>query len=140
MKLMDETEYLPNMLSEDDVFSFEEERNLFYKHDAIETEKETPEENEKILLQGYDIQLTFADKSIKVLHAFPFEDIKEGEIFAESDVVYIQYTSVTTGAQVSTKEAELATKQAEELAQQVIVPDEPVQGTEECYGDDILTW
>lgn len=168
VKLTEDTEFDVNLLAEKDVFAAEEERNLFYEAVANENSDDTAEEDAKLMTQGYDIQLTFADESVQVLHAFPFEDIESGEIYLEDEVAYIKYISVSTGETVSTKEAEVATKQAEEAAQEeeyvedytynndvswgnsssnngtssgsTVVPEAPTQGSEECLGDDALTW
>lgn len=59
------------------------------------------------------MQLTLKDGKTYVLHGFPFEDIKEGTVLLEDDIAYITYTSVSTKEKIDTKEAERATKEAE---------------------------
>ena len=105
IKLTDEDAYPENMLEEGDVFADQESRNLYYK--ALE-------KNEKVLEQGYDVQLTFEDDSTAELHAFPFGDIEKGDLCYADDVAYLTYTSIESKEQIDTKEAELAVKQAAE--------------------------
>ena len=60
----------------------------------------------------YTIQLTLADKTIVELHAFPFDDMEKGEIKIQDGVAYLTYEK--DGAEVSTLDAELATKAQKE--------------------------
>ena len=168
VKLTEDEDFDTNLLLDGDVFKADEERTLFYEMPVGDDMEEEVTDDEKLLTQGYDIQLTFADESVKVLHAFPFEDIAEGVIYLEDEVAFVKYESMTSGEEVSTKEAEIATKQAEEAAAQVEevyeedytyddnvswgdsssdnsgssldVPDAPAQDAEDCLGDDALTW
>ena len=124
IKLTDEDAYPENMLEEGDVFADQESRNLYYKalekneNEDVTEESETTEndgtEDEKVLEQGYDVQLTFEDDSTAELHAFPFGDIEKGELCYADDVAYLTYTSIESKEQIDTKEAELAGKQAAE--------------------------
>lgn len=116
VKLAENAEFSENMLDAEDVFSVKEERILFYEsveNEASDIQKESSE-NDKLLTQGYDVQLTFSDGSTKVLHSFPFEDIKEGEICFEDEVAFLKYTNISAKENVDTKNAELAVKNAEE--------------------------
>ncbi len=177
VKLSEDTEFPANMLAEEDVFAVEEERMLYVANTVEDEAEETIDADEKLLTQGYDIQLTFADESVKVLHGFPFEDIAEGEICLEDEVAFVKYVSVSTNENVSTKEAELAVKEQEEAAAaveeytyyeeddywyeddyssddswyeddytdnsgttDVVEPEAPAQDSENCLGDDALTW
>ena len=118
IKLTDEDAYPENMLEEGDVFADQESRNLYYKalekneNEDVTEESETTENDgtgdEKVLEQGYDVQLTFEDDSTAELHAFPFGDIEKGDLCYADDVAYLTYTSIES------KEAELAVKQAAE--------------------------
>ena len=122
--MTDEDAYPENMLEEGDVFADQESRNLYYKalekneNEDVTEESETTEndgtEDEKVLEQGYDVQLTFEDDSTAELHAFPFGDIEKGDICYADDVAYLTYTSIESKEQIDTKEAELAVKQAAE--------------------------
>ena len=124
IKLTDEEAYPENMLEEGDVFADQESRNLYYKapekneNEDVTEESETTENNgtddEKVLEQGYDVQLTFEDDSTAELHAFPFGDIEKGNLCYADDVAYLTYTSIESKEQIDTKEAELAVKQAAE--------------------------
>ena len=124
IKLTDEDAYPENMLEEGDVFADQESRNLYYKapekneNEDVTEESETTENNgtddEKVLEQGYDVQLTFEDDSTAELHAFPFGDIEKGNLCYADDVAYLTYTSIESKEQIDTKEAELAVKQAAE--------------------------
>ena len=122
--MTDEDAYPENMLEEGDVFADQERRNLYYKalekneNEDVTEESETTEndgtDDEKVLEQGYDVQLTFEDDSTAELHAFPFGDIEKGDLCYADDVAYLTYTSIESKEQIDTKEAELAVKQAAE--------------------------
>ena len=124
IKLTDEDAYPENMLEEGDVFADQKSRNLYYKalekneNEDVTEESETTEndgtDDEKVLEQGYDVQLTFEDDSTAELHAFPFGDIEKGDLCYADDVAYLTYTSIESKEQIDTKEAELAVKQAAE--------------------------
>ena len=124
IKLTDEDAYPENMLEEGDVFADQESRNLYYKalekneNEDVTEESETTEndgtDDEKVLEQGYDVQLTFEDDSTAELHAFPFGDIEKGDLCYADDVAYLTYTSIESKEQIDTKEAELAVKQSAE--------------------------
>ena len=124
IKLTDEDAYPENMLEEGDVFADQESRNLYYKalekneNEDVTEESETTENDgtgdEKVLEQGYDVQLTVEDDSTAELHAFPFGDIEKGDLCYADDVAYLTYTSIESKEQIDTKEAELAVKQAAE--------------------------
>ena len=110
------TDYPENMLAEGEIFTVGERRYLYYDSTAAgQTEEAQPEEgaaDEKLLEAQMDVQLTFADATMLVLAAFPFGDIEEGEICLEDEVAFLQYKSLSTEEQLSTKEAELAIKAA----------------------------
>ena len=114
IKLTDEDAYPENMLEEGDVFADQESRNLYYKalekneNEDVTEEFETTEndgtDDEKVLEQGYDVQLTFEDDSTAELHAFPFGDIEKGDLCYADDVAYLTYTSIESKEQIDTKE------------------------------------
>ena len=115
------TEYPANMLAPDDAFVKDEKRNLFYDStSAIEAAKAAQTDAAKAILDPqYDIQLVFDDQSTLVLNAFPFTDIKEGEICLEDAVAFVKYKSVATKEEISTKDAELNIRaQAEAAAEE----------------------
>ncbi len=82
--------------------------------EEFETTENDGTDDEKVLEQGYDVQLTFEDDSTAELHAFPFGDIEKGDLCYADDVAYLTYTSIESKEQIDTKEAELAVKQAAE--------------------------
>lgn len=88
-----------SLLKEEDPFADGEERMLYYKPE--ETEQEQTEK------KTYEVQLTFEDDTISILHDFPFTDMKEGEICEEEEIVYLKYESVSTKAPINTKAAEI---------------------------------
>lgn len=135
IKLTDDEKYPENMLKDSDTFEKDESRILYYaKDDATDTKdtdtknqdsKDSTKDNsasdssdEKVLEEGYDIQITFADKTTAELHSFPFGDIEEGEILYADDVAYISYTSVKTKEKMDTKDAELAVKKQKKKAEE----------------------
>ena len=103
-------EYSENLLEEGDPFIAQETRILYCP--KVEEEADADEENpdEKLTTTEYDIEIQLEDESTYVLHAFPFEAMEKGEIIVEDDIAYITY------GEYSTKEAELAIKEAEEQA------------------------
>ena len=139
VKKIEDTEFPENMLEENDVYVMDEERYLYYivedqedivqkntsQEDAVQ--EDTALEEEKLLTEGYDIQLTFDDDTVAVLHAFPMEDMEEGEILLEEGVAYLKYESLTTKELVETKEAELAVKAQEEAETQRLAEEAEAQ-------------
>lgn len=117
IRTTDEENFPESLMKEGETFTKEEKRNLYYK--APEQKDKTAstdaaDSETKALEPAYEVQITFADKTTKVLHAFPFADMKEGELCFADDVAYLKYSSVKTKEIVETKEAELAVKQQEE--------------------------
>lgn len=76
------------------------------------------------------MQLTLKDGKTYILHGFPFEDIKEGTVLLEDDIAYITYTSVSTKEKIDTKEAERATKEAENGEVSVQTEEKPASAAE----------
>lgn len=148
VKTTEETEFPKNMLKDGDVYVKGEERNLYYEVAEEEKETETDGEEkteaseEKLLTLGYDVQITFDDGTSKVLHGFPFDDIKEGEICLEDEVIFLKYKNVSAGSAVSTKEAELTVLEAEKAAEtaetEVVETEAAGEWYEEDYEDN--TW
>ena len=75
-------------------------------------------------------KITLKDGKTYVLHGFPFEDIKEGTVLLEDDIAYITYTSVSTKEKIDTKEAERATKEAENGEISVQTEEKPASAAE----------
>lgn len=120
IKYTDDAAYPENMLADGDVFQVDESRILCYTEpetEGIEQENQAAAaEDEKVLEEGYDIQLTFADNTTAELHSFPFEDIAEGELLYADEVAYVSYASLKTKEKMETKEAELAIKEQQARA------------------------
>ena len=88
---------------------------LYFDSASVPTQAPA-QEGEKLLTPGYHIQITMADGTNYVLNNFPFGDIEEGEICLEDGVAFVKYKSVSSGEDVSTKEAELTIKANNEAA------------------------
>ncbi|MGL6200274.1 MAG: hypothetical protein ACRC3H_15195 [Lachnospiraceae bacterium] len=119
IKMIDEEEFPESLIeAEGDVYAIDESVYLYYKPTEEEQTEEAAEgdEDERLLTPGYDIQLTFADDTVVVLHSFPFDDIEEGALYLEEEVAFLKYDSVSSGDSVETKEAELAIKEQEKAA------------------------
>lgn len=115
----DEEEFSTNLLAEADVFAIDEERYLYYP--PIETAAQSTdaaEPEEKLLGPAYNIQLTFENDMVLILHSFPFGDIETGEIYAQDSVAFLRYESLSSKELVDTKEAELAILVDEEAARE----------------------
>lgn len=116
VKKSEDTEFTENLLVEGDVYLAAEKRYFCYE---FQQETASADGEEKLLTQGYDVQLTFADDTTAVLHGFPYEDMKEGVLCLEEDLAYLMYESVSTKEEQNTKETEVALKaqkEAEEAA------------------------
>lgn len=111
VKSSSEENYPDSFLKEADTYKKDETRVLYYKP-SEDAAKETATESGKVLPAEYTIQLTLADKTIVELHAFPFDDMEKGEIKIQDGVAYLTYEK--DGAEVSTLDAELATKAQKE--------------------------
>ena len=131
VKSSDETAYPANMLPQGETFAAGEKRDLYYaipstagisdaqsvsmpaeNADAASSagESRDPDASStasaKALPPQYDVQLTFADKTTAVLHAFPFGDTAQGSICQEDGVTFLTYLSTSSNEEVSTKDAE----------------------------------
>lgn len=110
IKDMDAKTFPENMLADGDVFAADEERNLFWRPDTnLQALEEEMDPDEKVVIPGWDVSITLADGNSFVLHAFPFEEMKEGELHVEDGVAFVTYT-----CNVNTKEAEIMVKKQEE--------------------------
>lgn len=112
-----DAEYPENMLPEGETFAAGETRILWYDATeaftaanasaAADAPERTPE---------FTVQLTFADGTALELHAFPFGDAAEGDVFRSGDLAFLSYTSVSTQETVSTQGAEQAILDAQAAA------------------------
>ena len=114
VKSSSEEAFPENMLSADDAFAAGETRDLYYAaDDSTTSETETGKE----VTAQYDVQLTFADGTTAVLHAFPFGDMAEGSHCQEDGVTFLTYLSVSGNQEVNTKDAEQALAETPETAE-----------------------
>lgn len=111
LKSSSEENYPDTMLAEGDSFKNEEIRNLYYKP-SEEAAQSTETEDGKELPAEYTMKITLADNTELELHAFPFEDMKKGEIKVQDGLAYLTYTK--DDSEVSTLEAEKAVKEQKE--------------------------
>ena len=117
IKKSEDGEFPESMLLKGDVYLPEEKRYFFFKFDNV---VENTESDDKLLTQGYDVQITLSDGLVYVLHGFPYEDMQEGSIELEDDVAFLKYVSASTKMEQNTKETEVALKEqklAEEAAE-----------------------
>lgn len=129
-------EFPESMLKDKDVFAADEKRELYYDSEsAVKAAEEAQQgDSDKLLEPQYDVQITLKDGTVLVLHAFPFGDMEEGVIKVEEEVAYLEYTSVGSKQKVSTKDAELAVKEAAEAQAQAEEPSyEPEYTPAESY-------
>lgn len=134
VKKMEDTEFVENLLTENDVYTNGEKRYLYIKTEDAEVSSEAAED-EKVITPGYDVQLIFTDDTSMVLHAFPIDDLAEGEICIDSEVAFLKYTSVSTGQAVETKEAELSIKAQEEAEAAAAAAAEAKSSYEDDYDE-----
>lgn len=102
-----EEKYPANMLESKDVFKANEKRILYYEMpEDKEDDEDTDDGDAFVLTPEYTIQIKFSENKTAELHNFPFDDMKEGTIKLEDDIVYLEYKSILSGDKVSTKESE----------------------------------
>ena len=168
IKPSDEKKYPDNMIAAgEDPIKIDEKFQLFYtpadtgenseSAEQVQTDPDDP--NTAVEFESlYDIKVTFADNSDLKLYDFSFNDIEEAKLLLSDGVLYIEYTSKSTGELVNTKEAQLAEKEnqdkkkadkeakkkaAEEEARQAekaekATPEEkPAQNSDECLDENI---
>lgn len=116
VKAQEDTQYIENLLKNEDVFAINEERIFYYT--PAEEDLPEQEEGEKLLVPGFDVLLSFDDGSTLELHGFPFEDVAKADVYALDGVAYLVYESVATKSEVNTKAAELEIYQAAQAAQE----------------------
>ena len=68
--------------------------------------------------QKFDVQITFSDWSVYVIHDLPFDDMKLGRLLLQNDILFLEYTSEETGEEVITRKQEYDIKAAEWQAYQ----------------------
>lgn len=110
-KSSSEENYPDTMLDEGDSFKNEEIRDVYYKP-SEEAAASTETEDGKELPAEYTMKITLADNTELELHAFPFDDMKKGEIKVQDGIAYLTYEK--DGSEVSTLESEKAVKEQKE--------------------------
>ena len=130
VKAETEEEYPANMIDEEDPYVNNERRLLYYV--PVKTSDVTYGDDDRIASQEYTIKIEFSDKKTAELHQFPFEDMEEGVIKLEKDVAYIEYTSKLSGDKVSTKEAEKAIAESQEVTE----PASEIEDNNNSYYED----
>lgn len=110
------TEFANKLLLEGDVFVLDEIREVFFDPAPVK-EPETPapvvDPNQK-----YDVQITFSDWTVYVIHDLPFDDMKLGRLLLQNDILFLEYTSEESGEEVITRKQEYDIKAAEWQAYQ----------------------
>ncbi|MBM6828824.1 hypothetical protein H9X85_04960 [Anaerotignum lactatifermentans] len=143
MKTGVEETYPASMMGSEDVWKNGETAEVFYLPEETE-EMEMETETDVVFQPSYQAQVTLADGSVYELTALGLEDL-DGEVSLcmEEEVLYVTYTSKTSGDTVSTKEQEMAaiaqqkameeaeaqaeSQAAQEPAQSAPAQSEPVQ-------------
>ena len=128
VKTGSEEKFPESMMKKGETLAKDEKFELYY---TPKTEEESSGSGDEYFVSPrYDVQLTLKDGKTYVLHGFPFEDIKEGTVLLEDDIAYITYTSVSTKEKIDTKEAERATKEAENGEISVQTEEKPASAAE----------
>lgn len=128
VKTGSEEKFPESMMKKGETLAKDEKFELYY---TPKTEEESSGSGDEYFVSPrYDVQLTLKDGKTYVLHGFPFEDIKEGTVLLEDDIAYITYTSVSTKEKIDTKEAERATKEAENGEVSVQTEEKPASAAE----------
>ena len=143
--------YPANMLPEGETYASGETRLLWYDAtEAFQAMNASTPANAPMATPEFTVQLTYADGTVQELHAFPFGDAAEGEIFRNGELAYLTYTSVSTQETVSTQGAEQAildaaasaAAAAQQPAQQTSwqpAPQQPAEQTDDaCVEDGIM--
>ena len=125
VKTTSQTEYGDNLMADSAAWAKGKKADIFYGEKSAEsstsemTKQSTEASSQEFALdEGYDMKLVLGDDTEYVLHAFPCDDIEEGEVYIDEakQVAYLKYDSLSTKEVVETKEAEIATKENEEAA------------------------
>lgn len=86
---------------------------------TVEGENATVTEEQDVILEPRtDIQITTADGMTYELHQLNIEDIKDATVKLEGDTAYLVYTSIATGEEVDTLEAEQAYQDQQKAAEE----------------------
>ena len=126
IKSTDEAAFGNKLLLEGDLFVLDEIRELYFDPSPSkpqETETTTAAENQTTAPAAetnkkYDVQITFSDWSVYVIHNLPFDDMKLGRLLLQNDILFLEYTSEETGEEIITRKQEYDIKAAEWQAYQ----------------------
>ena len=129
-KTSEETDYPENMIADGgSIQAGESVRFCYLPSDAAAEPVETESGRDFDVQTTYDVRLTLEDGSSYQLSGFAFNDMEEASIRFEDGVAFVEYTSVSSGEAVSTKE------QAEALSGQTQKQAED-EGTETSAGQE----
>ena len=137
IKSTDEAAFGNKLLLEGDLFVLDEIRELYFDPSPAksqETETTTAAETQTTAPETqiqpetavpsvdtnkkYDVQITFSDWSVYVIHNLPFDDMKLGRLLLQNDILFLEYTSEETGEEIITRKQEYDIKAAEWQAYQ----------------------
>lgn len=166
------------LLLEGDVFVLDEIREIYFDPSPVkeaETQAATEAETQTTAAevqteaaaqteatdQKFDVQITFSDWTVYVIHDLPFDDMELGRLLLQNDILFLEYTSKETGEEVITRKTEydikaaewqayqqqLAAQQQQQQAwqqqqqqQQYVAPATTNNNDAGCIGDDGLVW
>ena len=119
VKLTSEESYPAGLMEDGLTWSDGETALVCYLPDEAAAAQD--EEDGIAVKDTYEMQLTLEDGSTIQLTTVPFEDMDACTLYLEDDVPYLEYTSLSSQEEVSTKETEsaaiaLAQQQAQEAA------------------------
>jgi len=135
VKTGSESEYPANILES----ILEDSAETVIEYTAPDSNIVVEDSDTPVISEEYLIKIVFDDDTNAELHQFPFGDIEKGEIIFDDDTVYVKYTSVSTGDEISTLEAEKMTAQLNAVKEETteapktepvtetIIIEEPVQ-------------
>ena len=128
VKLTTEESYPADLMEDGQTWSDGETALVCYLPDEAAASQD--EEDGIAVKDTYEMQLTLEDGSTIQLTTVPFEDMDACTLYLEDDVPYLEYTSLSSQEEVSTKETEsaaiaLAQQQAAQQQQAAATPSEP---------------
>ena len=111
IKPSDDWAWSEDIMADEDTFEVDETSVLCYTPAAAEDGEETEadEEAEAAEPVPQDLQIVFTDWTVGIIHNAILEDMQDVQLMrAWNSVPYLVYTSIATGEQVDTNEAEQA--------------------------------
>ncbi|MDH6365289.1 hypothetical protein M2139_002282 [Enterococcus sp. PF1-24] len=110
---MTKEKFSDNLMAEGNIFTNENQAVFYFSPETLGIAAETEEKSGFVINSGYDVEITFADGEQGVIHGLPFDDVAEATLLYEENILYIEYTMLSTNQWVSTFETE---KMAQEIA------------------------